>query len=124
MLRGFLATVLGLLVFAATPSALPVFASVNAEFIPALDKPVELEVNEGQLIRLQRNASSVFIANPEIADVQVKSPKIVYVFGKKTGETMLYAVDEGGNLLVNAKIHVSHSLERLRRAGQRQSSLG
>ncbi|MEQ9042561.1 MAG: type II and III secretion system protein family protein [Alphaproteobacteria bacterium] len=116
MLRGFLATVLGLLVFAATPSALPVFASVNAEFIPALDKPVELEVNEGQLIRLQRNASSVFIANPEIADVQVKSPKIVYVFGKKTGETTLYAVDEGGNLLVNAKIHVSHSLERLRRA--------
>ncbi len=116
MLRTFLATVFGLLIFAATPSALTVFASVNAEFIPALDQPVGLEVNEGKLIRLQKNASSVFIANPEIADIQVKSPKIVYVFGKRTGETTLYAVDEGGNLLVNSKIHVSHSLARLRRA--------
>ena len=116
MLRTFLATVFGLLIFAATPSALTVFASVNAEFIPALDPPVGLEVNEGKLIRLQKNASSVFIANSEIADIQVKSPKIVYVFGKRTGETTLYAVDEGGNLLINSKIHVGHSLARLRRA--------
>jgi len=116
MMRTFLATLFGFLVFAATPSALPVFASVNAEFIPAVDQPVELEINEGRLVRLQRGASSVFIANPEIADIQVKSSKIVYVFGKKTGETTLYAVDEGGNVLLNSTVHVSHSLARLRRA--------
>ncbi|MEW5703199.1 MAG: type II and III secretion system protein family protein [Pseudomonadota bacterium] len=116
MMRTVLATFVGFLIFAATPSALPVFASVHAEFVPAMDQPVELEINEGQLVRLQTNAASVFIANPDIADIQVKSPRIVYLFGKKTGETTLYAVDDRGNLLINSKVHVSHSLERLRRA--------
>lgn len=116
MLRSFFAILVGVFVFAATPSTFPVFASVNAEFVPALDLPVELEINEGQLVRLQRGASSVFIANPDIADIQVKSPKIVYIFGKKPGETTLFAVDDNGNILLNTKVHVSHSLVRLRRA--------
>lgn len=115
-MRRFFAMLIGLFVFAATPSALPLHASVDAEFITALDRPVTLEINEGQLIRLSGSAASVFIANPEIADIQVKSPKILYLFGKQAGETTLYAVDDAGNLLLNSKVRVNHSLVRLRRA--------
>ncbi|RMD64292.1 MAG: type II and III secretion system protein family protein, partial [Alphaproteobacteria bacterium] len=34
---------------------------------------------QGRLVRLRKPAASVFIANPEIADVSVKSARMVYV---------------------------------------------
>jgi pilus assembly protein CpaC len=76
--------------------------------------PVLLEAGKGTLIRLPRPASTVFIANPEIADVQVKSPSLIYVNAKTPGETVLYAVDAEDNVLLNAPIRVEHDVSRLR----------
>ncbi len=72
-----------------------------------------IEVNEGQLIRLNQPASSVFIANAQIADVNVKSPRMIYLFGKRPGETTLYALDAKDNVITNARVVVSHNLSRL-----------
>ena len=36
-----------------------------------------LEVHKGQLIRLERPAAAVFVADPEVADVQAHSPTLV-----------------------------------------------
>jgi pilus assembly protein CpaC len=82
-----------------------------AVLAPAL---VNLEINRGALIRLPRAAATVFVANPEIADVQVKSPSIVYVTAKKGGETTLIAVDEDDKVLLESRVVVSHNLGRLR----------
>ncbi len=76
---------------------------------------IDMDAGKGRLIRLSRAASTVFVAEPEIADIQVKSPRLVYLFAKKPGETSLYAVDGGDRVLVNAHIRVSHNLGRLRR---------
>src|SRR5690606_24025645 len=54
--------------------------------------------------------------NPEIADVAVKSPRLLYVFGRKPGETTLYAVDDSENVLLSMGISVSHNLSSLRAA--------
>ena len=35
--------------------------------------------------------SSLFVANPEVADVEVKSPRLVYLTGVGVGETTLFA---------------------------------
>ncbi|MCZ6607214.1 MAG: type II and III secretion system protein family protein, partial [Alphaproteobacteria bacterium] len=67
-------------------------------------------------VRLDRPASTVFIADPEIADIQVKSPSLVYLLGKKAGETTLYAVDESENILASVAIRVNFNLSRLRDA--------
>lgn len=83
---------------------------------PATGEPIELEINEGQLLRLEEAAVSVFVANPEIADVNVKSAQLVYVFGQATGETTLFAVDSNDNIIANLTIRVSHNLSRLRTA--------
>ena len=48
-----------------------------------------------------------------MADIQVKSPTLIYVFGKKTGETSLYAMGQGERMIYNASIHVMQNLERL-----------
>lgn len=75
---------------------------------------LSLEINRGQVIRLQRPAATVFIANPDIADVQVKSANLVYVFAKKGGETTLVAADEQDKILIEARVVVTANIERLR----------
>lgn len=80
---------------------------------------LSMELNKGRLVRLARPASTVFVADPRVADVQVKSPSLVYVFAKATGETTLFAVDEAERVLANVDISVDHNLSRLERAIQR-----
>jgi pilus assembly protein CpaC len=87
--------------------------------VPANGRPILLEVNKGTLIRLSQPASTVFVANPDIADVQVKSPKLIYLTAKSPGETVIYAVDASENVLLNAPIRVSLDLSSLRRNLQR-----
>jgi len=82
--------------------------------VPPKGAPVLLEAGKGTLIRLPRPAGTVFIANPEVADVQVKSPSLIYVNAKTPGETVLYAVDADDNVLLNAPIRVEHDVSRLR----------
>jgi pilus assembly protein CpaC len=86
-----------------------------AEFIDVSQNSIQIEASKGVLIRLKRMASTVFVANPEIADVQVKSPRLIYITGKAAGETSLYAVDEHDKVLLSRKITVIHNLSRLRK---------
>jgi pilus assembly protein CpaC len=87
-----------------------------AEVIERTGETLRLEINKGRLVRLERPASTVFIANPEVADIQVKSPTLIYLMGRAPGETTLYAVDERERILAELEILVTHNLERLRRA--------
>jgi len=101
----------------ATTTALPPGSSdvaARVAQVPAKGPPVLLEAGKGTLIRLPRPAATVFIANPEIADVQVKSPSLIYVSAKTPGETVLYAVDADDSVLLNAPIRVEHDVSRLR----------
>ena len=75
----------------------PVLASTT--ILPSDTDQINLETDKGVLIRLDRPASTVFVANPEIADIQVKSPRLIYLFAKKPGETTLYAVDQAERVL-------------------------
>jgi pilus assembly protein CpaC len=74
---------------------------------------VTVELSEGLLVRLDEPASSIFIANPAIADVNVKSSRLVYLFGTKPGETSLFALDEEDNVIANIKVVVTHNISRL-----------
>ena len=114
LVRLALACVLGLGLTAGM--ATPLGPAGAVEFVTSTGAALQLEVNKGRLVRLDRPASTVFIADPEIADIQVKSPSLVYLMGKKPGETTLYAVDEGENVLASVAIRVNLNLSRLRDA--------
>lgn len=77
---------------------------------------LNLEVDQGQVVRLPSPAASIFVANPAIADVQVMSPTLVYVYGRQTGTTRLFAIDEREALLVDRRVAVSHDLTTLQDA--------
>src|SRR5271166_4604090 len=72
--------------------------------IPANGQRIVLEVGKGTLIRLAAPAATVFVANPDVADVQVKSPTPVYISAKGPGDSVL----------LNAPVLVEHDLSRLR----------
>ena len=52
---------------------------------PATERTVSLVVGTGQLIRVDREFSSLFVANPEVADIEVKSPRLLYLTGVGVG---------------------------------------
>jgi pilus assembly protein CpaC len=80
------------------------------------DDTLTIEVRKGQVIRLPQPAATVFVADPEIADVQAQSPSIVYLFGRRAGSTSLYAVDENDQILLRTMVKVEHNLSALREA--------
>lgn len=90
--------------------------SGGAVFSTTSGRDLNIEINRGALIRLRAAADTVFVANPDIADIQVKSPRMIYVYGKKAGETVLYAVDGDDNVLLNSRVNVTHNLTAFRTA--------
>ncbi len=88
----------------------------EATQIPANGHPIRLEVGKGTLIRLPRAANTVFVASPDIADVQIKSPTLVYISAKSPGETVIYAVDANDQVLLNAPVRVDLDLSQLRQS--------
>lgn len=99
-------------------------APVSQDFLAAmgyrgnggLEDSVQVEINKGISIRLNAAAASVAVADPAIADVQVISPRMLYVNGRGIGETSIIAVDKNDNVILERTIDVTHNLSRLRRA--------
>ncbi len=86
------------------------------QIVPTQAPTLVLEVNKGTALKLPGPAATVFVAAPEIADVQVKSPTMVYVFAKKPGDTVLYAVDDQDRVLLNTIVRVTSPLSRIKEA--------
>jgi pilus assembly protein CpaC len=103
---------------AAAPARGRPVPAATARLIPATGQPIALTVNQGTLVRLARPASTVFVADPDIADVQVKSPELVYITAKSPGTTVIYAVDAANNVLLNAPVRVGFDVSGLRRSLQ------
>lgn len=88
----------------------------GAQVLEASSERLNIEIDKGILIRLNGPATDVFLANAKIADVQVKSPTLVYVYGKEVGETTLYAMGEDEQMLYSASLSVSQNLSGLTHA--------
>ena len=96
--------------------AVAVAAAGAAEVVTTGGRAIRIELNKGSLVRLDRPAHTVFVADPEICDIHVKSPSLVYLFAKKAGATSLFAVDAGERVLASFDITVTPDLTRLNAA--------
>lgn len=79
-------------------------------------KVLSVNVDRGVSVILKQPAASVFIANPDIADVQVMSSTSIMIFGKRTGETTFVASDSDGRALEQCTVNVTQDLTDLRQA--------
>ena len=86
-----------------------VAAAAPAHAGPVAARPSEtlnLSQGTGTLVRLSAPMTDVFVANDRIADVQVRSSTQLYVFGKSSGETTIYATTAGGRVAYAANVRV------------------
>jgi pilus assembly protein CpaC len=91
-------------------------ATAAPKIVAAAGAPLMVDVGKGELVTLDRAATTVFVADPDVADVQVKSPSLIYIFGKKGGETTLFAVGENDQVLANLNVRVRYDTARVQEA--------
>jgi pilus assembly protein CpaC len=109
MTRKFKSRVL-LAAAAAVPlTAMPTSTAIAQEVIRP-SQEIVLSIGRGELLNVPGSMADVFIANDAIADVQVKSQRQLYVFGKAGGETTIYASNERGDIIYSANIRVGSNI--------------
>ncbi|CAN5496735.1 type II and III secretion system protein family protein [soil metagenome] len=72
---------------------------------------IQVSTGRGKLITLPSPMSDLFVANPAVADVQVRSATQLYVFGKSGGETTLYATSKSGKVIYSATVRVGDNID-------------
>jgi pilus assembly protein CpaC len=72
---------------------------------------IELSIGNGQLVNVSGTMTDVFVANDAIADVQVKSGRQFYVFGKGGGTTTVYASNAAGAVVWSGTVRVGSNLD-------------
>ena len=82
--------------------------------LPLSAKTIQLEIGGAHILKFNEGVSEIFIANPDIADVQLSNKHSAYLFGKAAGITRIFAMDPKGNEILNGEIVVTHNLLYLR----------
>ena len=95
---------------AAVPMAAMPAATATAQQIVSPAQEIVLSIGKGELVTVPGNMADVFVANDAVADVQVKSQRQLYVFGKAGGETTIYASNERGDVIFSANIRVGSNI--------------
>jgi len=104
--------VLGVILFCANEKT---FAEVSLTNSPDYKtEKLTLVVGKSQVIETLVPITRASIANPDVADTVVLTPKQLYVVGKKVGATNLTLWDEKGRVLTIYNMEITPDLERLR----------
>jgi pilus assembly protein CpaC len=81
--------------------------SVGPATMQAPTTVITISKGRGQLVNLSAPMSDLFVADDTVADVQVRSPTQLYVFGKGVGETTIYATTKGGQVVYSTNVRVA-----------------
>ena len=95
---------------ALTPLAAVQTAPAMAQSIASPAQEIVLSIGRGELVTVPGKLADIFISNEAVADVQVKSQRQLYVFGKAGGETTLYASNAAGDIIWSANIRVGSNI--------------
>ena len=74
---------------------------------------VDLSVGRGRLVNLSAPMTDIFVADDKVADVQVRSSRQLYIFGKASGETSIYATDASGRVVYSTVARVGNNIETI-----------
>jgi pilus assembly protein CpaC len=97
---------------AATP--LPAFAAPKLVPNASTADSVQL-VSTGKSVKvdLASAVSDVIVGDPDIADVQVRSSRQIWIFGKKPGDTTVSATDASGRVIFQKTIRVAPNVDSI-----------
>ena len=96
---------------ALAPFTLLAAGPAHAQSVMRPANDVVLSIGRGQLVNVPGNMADIFVANDAIADVQIKSQRQLYIFGKGGGETTVYASNASGDIIWSATVRVGSNIE-------------
>ena len=96
---------------AVAPLGLLSNTAANAQGVSRPANDLVLSIGRGQLVSVAGTMADVFVANEQVADVQVKSSHQLYVFGKAGGETTIYASNAAGDIIWSANVRVGSNID-------------
>ena len=77
---------------------------------------LDLLLGKARILQLAMDARDVLVANPDIADVVIRTPRLVYVLGREIGDTNVFFFDDEGNEILRLNARVQLDLGALRAA--------
>jgi pilus assembly protein CpaC len=89
-------------------------AQAGQTMVQTAQDGITLGQGKGMMLRLPRPITDMFVGNPGVADVQVKSPTQVYLFGTGAGETTIYATDRAGKIVYSATVRVAQNIDSIK----------
>lgn len=99
----------------ASAAALPLVGlpatSAVAQSTVSPSRDINLSIGRGELVNVPGTMSDVFVANDGIADVQIKSARQLYLFGKAGGVTTVYASNKAGDVIWSANVRVGSNID-------------
>lgn len=90
--------------------------SAAQTLVETRNRDVTLFAGQGKLIKLENPAETVFLANPDVADIEIKSPRLLYIYGKAIGETTLFVIDDQEEVTLSSVVKVSYNMDAMSRA--------
>jgi hypothetical protein len=69
--------------------------------------PLNLTADRAELVRLDTDAASVIVGNPETVNIQMENRKLLVLTPAKAGATYLSILDDAGNVIMQRHIIVS-----------------
>ncbi|HEU0067150.1 MAG TPA: type II and III secretion system protein family protein [Sphingomonas sp.] len=88
-------------------------APASPRIVPTSTQMVQVNTGRGRLVTLARPMTDLFVADDSVADVQVRSPTQLYVFGKKVGETTISATTKSGAVVYAATVRVGNNYDSI-----------
>lgn len=96
---------------ALVPAATALPPAYAQTVIKPTSQDVVLSVGRGQLISVGGAMADIFVANDAVADVQIKSQRQLYIFGKSGGTTTVYASNARGDIIWSANVRVGSNID-------------
>ena len=94
----------------ALPMAVAPTNTATAQQVVSPSDEIVLSIGRGELVTVPGAMADVFVSNEAIADVQIKSQRQLFVFGKAGGETTIYASNAAGDVIFSANIRVGSNI--------------
>ena len=98
---------------AVAPLAVMPTSTATAQQVVRPAQDIVLSIGKGELVTVPGAMADVFVANDSVADVQIKSQRQLYVFGRAGGETTIYASNARGDVIFSANIRVGSNIDSI-----------
>jgi pilus assembly protein CpaC len=105
--------IIALLAFAA-PTADGRAQSLNGEQNVSqgqeFSRRITMGVGKSIIINLPEDAGEIFVGNPAIANAIVRNPRRIYIIGRGTGQTSIYAMDKQGRRIATFEMSIGRDI--------------